>query len=241
MRPKIFIPFFVSIFLLTPIFLIIDLYSIDILKNSYSSVSFVNSSLEIEKETNETDELSKATLDTASKTILLFGDSMVDGVREFFKKYCKFNNHKFYYFAWTSSTTSAWANSNKLKTLLEKYDPDYVFIMLGSNELLATDLKKREKYISDILEQLEGVNYVWIGPPNWKEDNGLNSTIEKVAGKQNFYPSKNIFLNPPLKYKRSGDKKHPNFEGYKAWTDSIASWVMTTSKYPIKLDKPIDK
>ncbi|MCX7833602.1 MAG: SGNH/GDSL hydrolase family protein [Ignavibacteria bacterium] len=226
---------------MTPIFLIIDLYSIDILKNNYhSEIFFEDSPTAFGEENIVTKDLNKLKIDTTSKTILLFGDSMVDGVREVFRKYCKYNNHKFYYYAWTSSTTSVWANSNKLKSLLDKYQPDYVFIMLGSNELLAKDLRKREDYITKIVEQLNGVNYVWIGPPNWKEDNGLNNTIEKVTGKENFFPSKNIFLVPPLKYKRSGDKKHPNFEGYKAWTDSIASWVMTNSKYPIKLEKPID-
>ncbi len=235
-----------TIFLLTPIFLIIDLYSIDILKSGYAdyrvSDFYINNEIKSTDVINEKDkvDLNVRKIDTTSKVILLFGDSMVDGVRDAFKKYCKYNNHKFYYYAWNSSTILSWAKSSKLKSLLDKYNPDYVFIMLGSNELFTTDLARWEKYISEIIKQLNGRNYVWIGPPNWKEDKGLNNTIENVSGKENFYPSKNIFLVPPLKYKRSGDKKHPNFEGYKVWTDSIASWVMTNSKYPIKLEKPID-
>lgn len=240
MKAKFFLPFFISIFLLTPLFLIIDLYSIDILKESYSYILPIDSNSTKTGKNSNTNEVDDIKIDTTSKVILLIGDSMVDGVRNAFKKYCSYNNHKFYYYAWNSSTTSTWANSNKLKVLIDKYKPNYIFIMLGSNELLAKDLNKREKYISDIIEQLDGINYVWIGPPNWKEDNGINSSIEKVTGSNNFFPSKNIFLVPPLKNKRSEDKKHPNFEGYKVWTDSIASWVMTSSKYPIKLEKPSD-
>jgi len=239
-KTKFFLPFFVSIFLLTPIFLIIDLYSIDILRNDFSSLSSVASDVLSKTEETKVKNSNEIVIDTTSKVILMFGDSMVDGVRDAFKKYCKFNNHKFYYYTWNSSTTSAWANSNKLKTLIEKYKPDFVFIMLGSNELFSTDLAKREKYINDIISQLNDIEYVWIGPPNWKEDNGLNSTIEKVTGENRFFPSKNIFLVPPLKYKRSGDRKHPNSDAYKAWTDSIANWVMTNGKYPIKLEKPIE-
>ena len=178
--------------------------------------------------------------DTTSQKILLAGDSMAGGLEIFLKKYCAKNHHTLKTFSWTSSTTNAWASKNKLRNLAKEYNPTFVIIVLGSNELFAKDLESKQKFIEEIVSEIPCNKFIWVGPPNWKEDNGFNETIRKVVGNGKYFSSKEIFLREPLKSKRGSDKRHPSLEGYRVWADSVTSWIMAKSDNPIRLEKPIE-
>ncbi|MBN1633146.1 MAG: SGNH/GDSL hydrolase family protein [Ignavibacteria bacterium] len=231
MKGKFFIPFAAAFLILTPLFSFIE-YNYSSLRGSIIENSPVVSS-------DETVVKTENKIDTAEHTILITGDSMADGIKMFLTNYCKYNGHKLVGNGLISSTTGVWSQKKKLKSFIEKYKPTYIIIALGSNELFSRDLEKREQYVKDIMEQTEGIKYIWIGPPNWKEDRGFNDMLKKVLGEKKFFASKEIFLKDPLLNKRSSDKRHPNMEGYRIWMDNIAEWVMKKSDYPIKLNKPV--
>ena len=56
--------------------------------------------------------------------------------------------------------------------------------------------------------------------------------IYEQTGEGRFFPSFN------LSFERSSDGAHPTLASASQWMDSIASWIVHESKYPIRLDKP---
>ena len=179
----------------------------------------------------------KSVVDTVSQRILLAGDSMADGLLEPLKKYCVHSGHKLIQGGWTSSTIVGWGNSNRLSGLIKKHNPTFVIMVLGANELYTTDFKIREKLVAKIKNESSKAKFVWVGPPNWQEDNGLDDMLRQTLGENDYFSSKKMFLTQPLKSKRGPDKKHPSHDAYKIWADSLAVWIMNKSEYPILLER----
>ncbi len=174
-------------------------------------------------------------MDTTNKTILFIGDSMLEGLGPRLAAYAKENGHKLYYVIWYSSTSEVWGRTTKLKEYIKQFKPDYVFICLGSNELFVRNIQEqRQKYVDNIISQIGNLPYVWIGPPNWKDDTGINEMIKNTAEDGCYYNS----YTPDQHYDRSRDGAHPTRASAAAWMDRVAKWVMTKSAYPIKLNKP---
>lgn len=172
------------------------------------------------------------TSDTTSQRILFLGDSMVEGLSKRMRQYAAENNHDLLNVIWYSSSTKIWAESDTLAHFLKSFQPTYIMVCLGGNELFVRDLDKREKYIKTIIKQIEDKPYIWIGPPNWKEDTGINLLIEQNTGKTRFFPSKD------LTYERSSDGAHPTFASSAKWMDSIAVWISDKSHYRIRMASP---
>ncbi len=182
-------------------------------------------------------------LDSLSKRILLIGDSMLEGFMLRMKDYCEENNHYLKTVIWYSSQTKWFGSCDTLSYFINKYNANYIILVLGANELFVRNIeKKRDKYVKNILKQLgkDSLKFVWIGPPNWKEDTGINNLIQKYLDNTQFFFTKNISLNNP-NFKRYKDGAHPKKESSKMWADSVASWIMKKSKYPIFLNKPNNK
>ena len=174
-------------------------------------------------------------MDTTKKTILFIGDSMLEGLGPRLAAYAKENGHTLYYVIWYSSTSEVWGRTTKLKEYIKQFKPNYVFICLGSNELFVRDIQtSRQKYVDNIIAQIGNLPYVWIGPPNWKPDTGINEMIKNTAEDGCYYNS----YTPDQHYDRSRDGAHPTRASAAAWMDRVAKWVMTKSAYPIRLNKP---
>lgn len=171
-------------------------------------------------------------VDSSSQTILLTGDSMCEGLMFRFKDYAKQNNHKLETVIWYSSTTVKWSESDSLRKLIAKYKPSYIFFTTGSNELFIRNIEDREKYIQNIVNQAGDKPFVWIGPPNWAEDTGINDLIVKNTGKDRYFESKK------LTFQRGGDGAHPTWSSAAVWADSISTWVMSKSRHKILMQKP---
>ena len=62
----------------------------------------------------------------------------------------------------------------RLDYYLQQVKPTYVVICLCSNELFVRDLDQREEYIKTIISKIGNVPFVWISPPNWKDDTGIH-------------------------------------------------------------------
>jgi trans-2-enoyl-CoA reductase len=175
-------------------------------------------------------------IDTTSQKILLIGDSMLEGLMLRLKDYTAYNNHDLKTVIWYSSTTDYFGNSDTLKYFINQYKPTYIMLVVGANELFVSDIiRKRNRYVKHMLKQIDTINYVWIGPPNWKEDTGINEMILNNVGSMHYFPSKN------LNYQRTKDGAHPTHSSASVWMDSIAVWVMTKSLKPILLKKPLEK
>ncbi|MBD5170638.1 MAG: SGNH/GDSL hydrolase family protein [Bacteroidales bacterium] len=174
--------------------------------------------------------------DTVPKTILFIGDSMLDGLSPRLAAYAKENGHTLYTVVWYSSTSEFWGNSSKLREYLKKINPDYVFISLGANEMFVKDIaEKRDKYVKNIIRDLGSIPYVWIGPPNWKEDTGINDLVAANVGADHFFKTKG------MKFPRMKDGAHPTHEAAIGWMDSIARWMPAHSSHPIKMKTPTVK
>lgn len=172
-------------------------------------------------------------IDTTKQRILLIGDSMLEGLRMRLIDYCEYNGHDLDVVIWYSAQTYWYGKYDTLSYFINKHDPSYVILVLGANELFVRDIKtKRQKYVDHILKQIGQHRFVWVGPPNWADDTGINEMIVENVGKRRYFPSKD------LSYKRASDGAHPTMESARMWMDSISTWIMNESMYPIKLEEP---
>jgi len=175
-------------------------------------------------------------MDTTTQKILLIGDSMLEGLGPRLKDYTAQNHHDLKTVIWYSSSTEYFGRTDTLKYFINEYKPTFIMFVVGANELFVPDIiRKRQGYVREILHQIDTINYVWIGPPNWKDDTGINDLILNNVGKARYFPSKN------LNYDRTSDGAHPTRTSAAIWMDSIATWVMRDSYRPIKLEKPLKK
>ncbi len=175
-----------------------------------------------------------APIDTTTQHILFIGDSMAEGLRYPLQQYTQHNNHKLTVIAKTSASIVSWAgkdSSGRLRETIKQLKPTYVLISLGSNDLFTKYLEEYDKYLTNIVKQLDSTKFVWICPPNWKDDFGLTDLIEQKVGTDRFFPSKT------LKIPRAGDKIHPTVIGYNRWADSLSHWIMNESQHKIQLNK----
>lgn len=171
--------------------------------------------------------------DTVPKSIFIFGDSMTFNLALRLAQYARHNGHTIHSVNWDSSNTRIWAEYDTLRNCLERYKADFVFISLGSNELYFKNPEKRLPYIRKILETIGDRPYVWIGPPNWQEDSGINDLLERTCRPGSF------FRTDGMKMARKKDNIHPTREASALWVDSIMRW-MPKSAHPILCEEPSD-
>lgn len=189
-----------------------------------------DSILEIRREERER---KVAKIDSAPQSILLIGDSMTMNLALRLAQYAKQNGHQFHSVNWDSSSTVKWGRSERLAEFIKEYDATYVFISLGANELYLKNPKSHLKYVEAILEQVGDLPYVWIGPPNWKEDFGVNDMLEQACAPGSF------FRSAGMEFARKKDGVHPTRQSSALWIDSIARWI-PKSAHPILLLPPAD-
>ena len=181
----------------------------------------------------EKTEPEKIETDTAAQNILIIGDSMLEGLNPRLAAYADKNGHTLHSVIWYSSTTKYFGESDTLKYFIRKYNPSFIFLSLGGNELFVRDIiEKRDKYVKKILADIGNIPYLWIGPPNWKQDTGINELV-----KQNV-PAGNFFLSDGMTFERQKDGAHPTHASAALWMDSIARWMPDHSAHPIRMDLP---
>ena len=177
----------------------------------------------------------RAPLDTTRKNILFIGDSMLERLSPRIAAYAEENEHQMNTVIWYGSSTEVWATSDRAKECIQKYRPDYIIISLGGNELFVNDIiARRTKYVKQIVAEFADIPYVWIGPPNWKKDTGINKMIQSVVPKGNFYLS----YTPDQHYERAKDGAHPTPASAAKWADRICKWIVEESNNPIVLNLP---
>lgn len=171
-------------------------------------------------------------VDSTKQRILMVGDSMSGFLRLRLNDYCEKNGHTMYSVVWNSGNTLWFANTDTLDHFIGKVNPTYIIVVLGGNELFLPKPEYRQKEINTILAKIGDIPYIWVGPPNWKEDTGINDVILRCTGRKRFFPSYR------LQYQRMPDGAHPTRESAYNWMDSIAVFMMTKAKHPIIMELP---
>ena len=168
-------------------------------------------------------------IDTARPVVLLFGDSMVEWMRFRLARWLKDIGYDLYVVIWPSSNLIWWAQSDTLSTLIAALRPTYVLISIGGNELFIPAISRRKPYLEKILQRVGDIPYVWIGPPNWVEDTGINDMIARAVGAGRFFASWR------LTFDRLQDGAHPTPQSAYRWADSIAVYLRDSALVPLPL------
>ena len=175
----------------------------------------------------------KIETDTVPKNILFIGDSMLEGLGPRLAAYAKLNGHKLNTVIWYSSTSEVWGRCDTLSHFIRRFHPDYIFVCLGSNELFVRDIiTKRASCVDHILEQIGDIPYVWIGPPNWKPDTGINQLVSSKAARGTY------FMSDGMHFDRTKDGAHPTRRSAGLWMDSVARWMPENCAHPILMEMP---
>ena len=172
-------------------------------------------------------------VDTTRQRFLLIGDSMGEYLRLRLNDYCNKNGHTMESVIWYSSSTEYFGTCDTLTHFIETYKPTYILLTLGSNELFIKNIKeKREDYVKHILAEVGNIPYIWIGPPNWKEDTGINDLIVENVGAGHYFESKK------LSYERGSDHAHPVKSSAYKWMDSIAYYLYNDAAHRVVMEYP---
>ena len=172
-------------------------------------------------------------VDTTIHTVLIVGDSMLEGLGPRLAAYAAANDFTLYSVIWYSSTSEYWGRSTKLSDYMRRLKPDFVFICLGANELFVRNIEQsRSKYVAKIIADLGDTPYLWIGPPNWKPDTGINLLIEQHAAPGCYYRSAELVLE------RAADGAHPTHDAANRWTDSVVDWMSSHAPVMPPMERP---
>lgn len=171
--------------------------------------------------------------ETGKTIILFFGDSMLEELTHRLDDYAAANGYTMQTVIWYGSSTEKWGMTQTLRKLIDEYKPTYLWLCLGSNELFVRDLEERDAYIKLLLAQTADLPFVWIGPPNWKQDTGIDQLIRENVGDDHYFDSSQ------LKLKRKKDGRHPTREAAAQWGDAIATWMQSRrNANPLPMRKP---
>ena len=165
------------------------------------------------------------------KHLLLFGDSMTILVGNRMAYYGAQNNFDVTSVTWYSSSTKIWGECDTLKHFIRTYNPDFIVVTLGANELFIRDIADRQKYVKKLMADMGDIPFVWVGPPNWKKDTGINDMLEETVGSSRF------FRTDGMKLSRISDNVHPTQKAADLWADSIMRWI-ESSRHPIVANYP---
>lgn len=174
-----------------------------------------------------------AEVDTTPKVLMIVGDSMLEGLSPRLAAYAKQNGHTLYTVMWYSSQTQAWGSSGKIAQYKKQLNPDFIFICLGANELFVKDIEeKRLAYVKQMVAELGDTPYLWIGPPNWKPDTGINRLIADNV------PSQCYFKSDGMTFERAKDGAHPTRNSAIDWMDSVVRWMPAHLSVMPRFDVP---
>jgi hypothetical protein len=174
--------------------------------------------------------------DSVKHRVMIMGDSECGGLCYQLNKYCIQNNHELVAtLVWNSATILNFGYSDTINKLIKKYQPSYLFFVVGLNELHAKDLTKRKEASINMLAKIKHIPYTWIGPANYIDDKGINNVFQSTADSGSFFLTKGINLP------KGTDGRHPSSIGYQLWMDSIANWMNIKAKYKIAMARPTKK
>lgn len=101
----------------------------------------------------------------AVKKVLFIGDSMTGWLSERLNAYGSSNGFEVATVVWDGSTIRKWAETPRLKQIVDQQNPYAVFVSLGMNELFEKNPDTRLKSSVDKIKKAIGDRkLVWVGP-----------------------------------------------------------------------------
>ena len=174
-------------------------------------------------------------VDTAHQTILLIGDSMLDGLGSRFVDYAAENGDEFHAVIWYGSNTMHWATTRDLEYQIERVHPTFIILSLGYNDLGYYNYEKRARWVDDIIRKFGNIPFVWIGPLPRRgfRDRRIVDIIRERVGEKRFFDSSHTVC-------ARIDGNHPTMGAAAKWVDNIAGWMSTPglTAHPIRMDRP---
>jgi acyl-CoA thioesterase-1 len=161
----------------------------------------------------------------AGKIVLHVGDSMVGGnlgltkalEQKFIAEGAKFvRDYK------VSESIVSYDHSPKLKSLVEKHQPDIVIITLGTNDVFVPYPASMVGNVKNIVKRVGARECYWMGPPTWKPDTGIVQVLKDNVAPCKFYDSSS------LKLQRAGDGIHPTDRGGAEWATGFWTFFRAT-------------
>ncbi|HEV8245719.1 MAG TPA: hypothetical protein VGP93_08120, partial [Polyangiaceae bacterium] len=81
----------------------------------------------------------------------------------------------------TASYVPTWAFGHDLPKYIAKYNPDFVIVTLGANEIEIVNPEQRAGAVKRLVKELGGRPCLWVLPPLWKRDTGFMKVISDNA------------------------------------------------------------
>ena len=160
--------------------------------------------------------------ESGSQSILVIGDSTLDGVGRRFNDYASFNGHTIFTSIWYGATTKDWAYTTELPRLLKKVKPTFVIISLGTNDIGYHDIAARTAAVKEIIREIGDIPFIWIGPISLRsvpDGTKVVNAIRDAVGEHLFFDSYH------RKMARFPDGIHPTFEASARWVDDVVKWM----------------
>lgn len=161
------------------------------------------------------------------KKVLFIGDSMTGWLSERLNAYGELNGFDVSTIVWDGSTISKWGDTAKLKAIIDKEQPDAIFMSLGMNELFERNPQANlSTDVDNILKAFGDTPYLWVGPPSWPGKSGgetLNKWLENKLGSDHYFNSSSLNLS-----RQSKMNPHPTRDGMVKWMDTIIEWLPTS-------------
>ena len=166
--------------------------------------------------------------DSEKPTILLLGDSTLEGLARRFYDYAMENNFNLRSIIWYGSTSKQWANSKDLEYYINESQPIFIIVSLGTNEIGFNDYGVREDCVRKMVETIGDIPYVWLGPITWPryKDRGMAAAIRRVVGDERYFDSTTVQLA------RQRDGLHPTYEAAARWVDIVVQWILKEVDIP---------
>jgi hypothetical protein len=121
----------------------------------------------------------------------------------------------------TASYVPTWAFGEELPKYVGRYNPDFVIVTLGANEIEIPNPEQRAGAVKRLVKELGGRPCLWILPPLWKQDTGFMKVIADNAAPCRSLDSTALMGDLP----RKRDKIHPNDQARELWADAVMSWL----------------
>ncbi|MDE5876863.1 MAG: hypothetical protein K2H47_05130 [Muribaculaceae bacterium] len=170
-----------------------------------------------------TEENTDGTQESISR-VLFIGDSMTGWMAERLNAYGNQNDFEVATVVWDGSTISKWAESApRIAELVDKIQPQAVFISLGLNELFEKKPSRLAPEVDAIVQAVGDRPLLWIGPPSWpghSEGEELCSFLESRLGEGRYFNSFDLNLE-----RQSKSNPHPSRDGIVKWMDEVVNWI----------------
>jgi lysophospholipase L1-like esterase len=153
--------------------------------------------------------------------VVLIGDSFaLAGFAQGLKPRMKALGVRYDVKAQQSSFTTTW--SGKIDALVANTQPDLVIINLGANEVANIDPPAHAPAVRHIVAALNGRPCVWVSPPSWRKDTGIQDVIRQNSAPCRYFDSdKHLTTAIP----RQKDHIHPTEEGGGIWAEAFWAWL----------------